>query len=707
LFEVTYEVEFMNTSIFDLAQVTLTEDLVGAFGAGFQGIVTAPVITSTSISAGGTSPTINGSFNGSGDTGILNADGYLLPTDSITVTYTVNVDPSLLSDPGNTVNQVEAGGVTGGPGETPTTDLSDDGSDPDSDNPGARGDDGMGGVDDPTPLILPAIDLTKQIVGSPVPAVSGVNGNFDVTYEFMIENTGTVDLDSIAMTEDFLGNLGGAFIDVVNGPIVTMTTATDNPDFNSDYDGSADTDIFATAPTVDQFTFSGNGSNTTVNRNTYVGDQRYVIDPNQEYQLSADIVGAASNPTSRSLLGFISYDVDGNTISPLHVQKFSGATDTTLAAPLNPGDTTVTLTDATGWNNAGGATHRSTFTWFGYTDSTGFTHPDYTYSRNNLVGAWGAGDVNGNVITLTNPWAGPALATGDAVRNSISGGTFNYALTGNISAEATPVSLSQTIGGGFAADGAASSTLFRPGTHSISSVVIADITSTGAEVTVSNFEIEAANESLLRSGEKVTFQITVEIDPDAPGAIYDGITNDGDNSLENQASVTAEDPWNNAPVADTSDDPSDPTDAEFGDDSDPDDPTSLLFPNIELTKAIVGTPVPASSGATGNLDVTFEFEITNSGNDAVEDVSLLENLLAQYGGAFQGIVPQGGAPAVVSFSDATDPVEINPNFDGGTSDSELIDSSTTNELATGETIRIQIVVEVDPDNALFTPTECW
>ncbi|QEG22775.1 DUF4347 domain-containing protein [Mariniblastus fucicola] len=459
-FEVTYEVEFANTSIFDLTEITLTEDLTAAFGPGFQGIVTAPVITSSSISAGGSSPTINGAFDGSGDTAVLNADGVLLPTDSVTITYTVNVDPALLPDPANTVNQVEAGGVTGGPGGTPTTDLSDDGSDPTSDNPDARGDDGMGGTDDPTPLVLPAVDLTKQIVGSPVPSISGNNGNFDVTYEFMIENTGTTDLDNISMIEDFIANLGGAFQGIVSGPRVTMTTATDNPDFNPNYDGDTDTNVFLNTP--------------------------------------------------------------------------------------------------------------------------------------------------------------------------------------------------------------------------------------------------APNENLLEVGQKFTFEITVEIDPDDPGAIYDGITGDGDGSLENQASVTAEDRYNGVPVADTSDDPTDLTDAEYGDDSDPDDPTSLLFPNIELTKAIIGTPVPASSGTTGNMDVTFEFVITNSGNESLDNISLIEDLATQYGGAFQRIVPQGvtSAPAVVTFTDGTNPVEINSSFDGGASDAELIDNAGgINELAMGETIRIQIVVEVDPDNA--------
>jgi len=105
------------------------------------------------------------------------------------------------------------------------------------------------------------------------------------------------------------------------------------------------------------------------------------------------------------------------------------------------------------------------------------------------------------------------------------------------------------------------------------------------------------------------------------------------------------------------------------------------------------------------MDVTFELVMINNGNEPLDNISLLEDLATQYGGAFQSIVPQAGAPAVVTFSDATDPVEINSSFDGGATDAELIDNTSgVNELGIGQSIAIQIVVEVDPDNvgALYT-----
>lgn len=710
VFEVTYEVEVLNSSIFDLANLTLKEDLANAFGPGFAGIETAPQITSTSISSGGTAPTINGGFNGNSDDQILNADGLLKPNDSVRITYTVLVDPLLLTDPANTVNQVSAGGLTGGPGGAPTTDLSDDGSDASSSNPGTRGD--TGGTDDPTPLALPAIDLTKEIVGTPTPAASGVNGNFDVTYEFELTNTGTTDLDNVALTEDFLANLGDAFVGVVSGPLVTMTTATDNPDLDFDYDGgTTDAGVFNNTPHTDTFTYGGSTSNTT-NRALYAGDQRIEIDPNQVYDLSVDAFagdgsGGSFDPAARHYLGFISYDIDGNVVNPYSYAKFAGSNDTTLAAPLNPGDTTITLTDATGWSNAGG-NHTRSIAWYGYTDSTGQTYDDYTYTRNYLANAWPPGGVSGNTITLNTPWAGPALDAGDAVRNSTSGGSYQYVLLSAGSVPQTSTNYATQIGGGFIQNGQLGTNMFRPGTHSISSLVLADWLSggTGTQLTVENFQLTAPNSNLLESGQKVTFQITVEVDPDAPGAIYDGVTGDGNNTLENQATVTAEDPWNDLPVADTSDDPTDPTDDQYGDDSDPDDPTSLALPSIELTKTLVGVPVAASSGTFGNFDATYEFTLTNNGNDDLEMLSLLEDFQTQFGGAFVQVVAQGGVPAVVTASSATDAVEINPNYDG-TGDIEIFDNSSgfTNLLEMGQTVTIQVVVEVDPDAASANYTD--
>lgn len=170
-----------------------------------------------------------------------------------------------------------------------------------------------------------------------------------------------------------------------------------------------------------------------------LSDELIPVDPSRRYRLSlyakaGDTGGANFNATNRQYFGLALYDVDGNAIGSEHADKLPAtAVDTTLAAPLNPGDLTVTLADATGWMNAGAVSQRQ-FCWYGWANSRGYVYPDYTYTRhgshtyssNNALGTWNAGAIAGNIITLRVPWAGPALPMGAAVRNVTSGVVYKY-----------------------------------------------------------------------------------------------------------------------------------------------------------------------------------------------------------------------------------------------------------------------------------------
>lgn len=132
------------------------------------------------------------------------------------------------------------------------------------------------------------------------------------------------------------------------------------------------------------------------------------------------------------------YDTDGNEINEWMSRRYGSSELTTLAVALNPGDTTMTLTSAAGWCNAGDWYNRQFVWWpkvgtnnyYGYVENTGKYNPPYGYSRNvarnTSVGVWAAGGISGNVITLTSPWAGPAIAAGTPVRNSDGGGARLY-----------------------------------------------------------------------------------------------------------------------------------------------------------------------------------------------------------------------------------------------------------------------------------------
>ena len=136
------------------------------------------------------------------------------------------------------------------------------------------------------------------------------------------------------------------------------------------------------------------------------------------------------------------FDSGKAAISDAMSEEFLGSTHTTLAAPLNNGDTTITLGNATGW--AGSAQpwwQRRIALWpwlpsvnsYGYIDAGGLIHSPYT-----LAGAissapskpsWSA--ISGNVITL-NPevypsgWSGGSYQAGTPVRNAAGGGAHPY-----------------------------------------------------------------------------------------------------------------------------------------------------------------------------------------------------------------------------------------------------------------------------------------
>lgn len=189
-------------------------------------------------------------------------------------------------------------------------------------------------------------------------------------------------------------------------------------------------------------THGGGGSfRTTAAPGSFTSDELMPVDPEKNYRFSLWARSGEDGGTNYSAAniqyaGVVPYDIDGLLVEPFNYSKFPGSTDTTLAVALNPGDTTVTLTNSTGWANVGSEYYQRQFGWYGYTNSKGYTYPNYTYTRNiswnytayrgNPAGAWVAGGLSGNVITLNAPWPGPALAAGTPIRNINSGGTYKY-----------------------------------------------------------------------------------------------------------------------------------------------------------------------------------------------------------------------------------------------------------------------------------------
>ncbi len=243
--------------------------------------------------------------------------------------------------------------------------------------------------------------------------------------------------------------------------------------------------------------FGGQTSRSDLGSANYWADSWLAIDPSGTYQLSAIAVsgdGAGNNyePGEIHYLGFVSFDADGNTIESIHVHRHASAVDTTLAVDLIPGATQIVLNSAAGWNNSASGLAAS-LAWYGYQNAFGETYADYTYTRNVATDLWDAGAISGNVITLRNPWAGPTLLAGEAVRNATgTASNYQFPLLNGAAIPQIDTNYSATIGGGVISNGLSSSTLFRPGTAYISPVVLANFNDTETELAVSNFSISAS-----------------------------------------------------------------------------------------------------------------------------------------------------------------------------------------------------------------------
>ena len=223
-------------------------------------------------------------------------------------------------------------------------------------------------------------------------------------------------------------------------------------------------------------------------------DEFFPVDLARTYALSGwaksgDEFGQRYQPNNEQSFGIASYDADLLEILPKHVLRFTGATDTTLSTALNPGDTVIRLTSAAGWSNAAGqSAHSRALAWYGYQNSAGTTYANYTYTRNVASGGdsglWAPGAVNGNIITLATPWAGPALAAGTAIRNSTGGDDDSMLLIDSapISGDWNWTQQALTFGGQVLQNGTDSQSQFRPGTAYVKPVIIAN-----EQGTINNF----------------------------------------------------------------------------------------------------------------------------------------------------------------------------------------------------------------------------
>ena len=183
-------------------------------------------------------------------------------------------------------------------------------------------------------------------------------------------------------------------------------------------------------PTVSN---SSNGSFTrTGNSATVISDEYIALIAGVNYRFEFDAKSANGLSSMYSMLVF--YDSDKRSILAYH-HMYIANTLTTLARDLKNGDTVVYLTSAANWKvNTGSATYQRGLIFWNYTNDSGYTYPESTYSRNiytNLYASDSAVNKTANTITLSSAWNKGAFPAGTKVSQSNSGGNYKYIAASN------------------------------------------------------------------------------------------------------------------------------------------------------------------------------------------------------------------------------------------------------------------------------------
>ena len=605
-FDVTYTFTVTNTGLTDLDNLALFDDWATQLGGNFVRILPGSVVVSNVDAT--TLPGANASYAGGAAESMLDGGGLIETGQSFTVEVTVEVDPD--ADPFALVNgQLENLAVASGEDPAtaggPVSDTSDDPTvatdvDPDGDND----------PDDPTVFGIRSISLDKTS-GATAPAASGIAGNVDVTWTFTVTNTGSTDLVMLALSDDWAGQIGGAFVRTIPGSVsVSNISATTAPGSNAAYLGGATENML-----------DGTG----------------LLATGEQFEVSVTVELDPDNPTAIYQPGGVlenqatiqAEDLAANPVSDLSDDP-SDLTDSDPDSDNDPDDPTAITVPSIELEKTVGSVSPATSGVDGQFDIT------YQFVVTNT------GSTPLSNLSLTDDWA------------SLLGANFVRTLPASVSV--TNIDADVAPGANAAYSGAATENMLD-GSGSFD------------------------------AGQSFTVSLTVEVDPDAdPSLLSNG-------QLLNQAVVAGQDA-SGITVSDLSDDPTDATDVDPDSDNDPDDPTAVGIPRVSLTKAIVGAPVPATSGAIDNIDATYSLVATNTGSETLTNLSLIDDLATQFGGAFIRVVP--GTVSVTNV-DATSAPTANPGFDG-TAGSDLLVGSPVDQVESGQSFSVSMVVELDPDH---------
>ena len=193
-----------------------------------------------------------------------------------------------------------------------------------------------------------------------------------------------------------------------------------------------------------------------------ISNEMIKVNINKKYFQSVTM--KSNNQNSRSYVGLIQYDIDGNTIGPSHYSFKTGST-TYLIQDLNNGDTEIHLNDVSGFSydiaDSQNYLYNEIIVW-NYKDSTGYQYPEETYSRNvyeSIIEKDNIDKVN-NVIKLKTPWSNGKIEKGTKLSQARSGNTYNYGILRDDSIDGNWKTYTNIITG----EGKANTQQFRTGT---------------------------------------------------------------------------------------------------------------------------------------------------------------------------------------------------------------------------------------------------
>ena len=152
------------------------------------------------------------------------------------------------------------------------------------------------------------------------------------------------------------------------------------------------------------------------------------VDTSKKYKLTMDL--KRNSITSTHLVGLIECDIDKKAIDGPTISYIAGSL-TSLAKDLKKGDTVVYLNNVSGFKvTSTTPAYQRGFIFWNYQDSTGYTYPEQTYSRNYFhdLFEYGSIDTTNNTITLKKAWTGNTISAGTKLSQSSSKNIYNYSV---------------------------------------------------------------------------------------------------------------------------------------------------------------------------------------------------------------------------------------------------------------------------------------